>query len=124
VWDASALLLVVNDEPGGKALADDLEGAVVSSVNLAEVVSKLADAGLPEDALREALGAMPLEVVAFDEATAFAAGLLRPATRAHGLSLGDRACLGLAATMALPVVTADRAWQRLQLGIEIRVARA
>ena len=123
VWDASALLLVLNDEPGAGELAAGLEEAVISTVNLSEVVAKLADAGVPEAELRDALTALPLEVIPFDEAMAYAAGLLRPATRSRGLSMGDRACLGLAATMGLPVITADRAWQNLHLGIEVRVAR-
>ena len=123
MWDASALLLVLNDEPGGTELAEDLGDAVISTVNLSEVVAKLADAGLPEDELREALAGLPLEIIPFDEAMAFAAGLLRPTTRARGLSMGDRACLSLAVALGLPVVTVDRAWQGLRLGIEIRVAR-
>ena len=123
MWDASALLLVLNDEPGGTELAEELGDAVISTVNLSEVVAKLADAGLPEDELREALAGLPLEIIPFDEAMAFAAGLLRPTTRARGLSMGDRACLSLAVALGLPVVTVDRAWQGLRLGIEIRVAR-
>ena len=123
VWDASALLLVLNEEPGAAELALAIGEAVISAVNLSEVVAKLADAGVPEAAVRDALAALPVEVISFDESTAFAAGLLRPATRALGLSMGDRACLGLAATLGLPVLTADRAWQGLRLGIDVRVAR-
>lgn len=123
VWDASALLLVLNEEPGWEALAADIGDAVVSSVNLSEVVAKLADAGMPEDVLRESLAALPVEVVVFGEDDAYTAGMLRPATRSRGLSLGDRACLGLALAAGLPAVTADRTWQQLDLGIEIRSHR-
>ena len=124
VWDASALLLVLNDEPGARELAAGLGDAVISTVNLSEVVAKLADAGVPEAQLREAVAGLPIEVMPFDEAMAYAAGLMRPTTRARGLSMGDRACLGLATTLGLPVVTADRAWQGLRLGIEVRFARS
>ncbi len=123
VWDASALLLVLNEEPGWEALAADIGDAVVSSVNLSEVVAKLAEAGMPEDVLRESLAALPVEVVAFGEDDAYTTGMLRPATRSRGLSLGDRACLGLALAAGLPAVTADRTWQQLELGIEIRSHR-
>ena len=123
VWDASALLLVLNEEPGAPEVALGIGEAVISAVNLSEVVAKLAEAGVPEAALKEALAALPLEVIPFDEPMAVASGLLRPVTRVHGLAMGDRACLGLAATLGLPVLTADRAWQHLRLGIEIRVAR-
>ena len=123
VWDASALLLVLNEEPGWEALAADIGDAVVSSVNLSEVVAKLADAGMPEDVLRESLAALPVEVVVFGEDDAYTAGMLRPATRSRGLSLGGRACLGLALAAGLPAVTADRTWQQLDLGIKIRSHR-
>ena len=123
VWDASALLLLLNAEPGAERLAGELGEALISAVNLSEVVAKLADAGVPEDDLREALAALPLEVAPFDEALAYVAGLLRPSTRAQGLSMGDRACLGLALATGLPVVTADRAWRTLDLGIEVRTLR-
>jgi ribonuclease VapC len=123
VWDASALLLVLNEEPGWEALAAEIGEAVVSSVNLSEVVAKLADAGVPEDVLRESLAALPVEIVTFGEEDAYTAGLLRRATRSRGLSLGDRACLSLALAAGLPAVTADRSWQQLDLGIEIRSRR-
>jgi PIN domain nuclease of toxin-antitoxin system len=123
VWDASALLLLLNDEPGAEELASEVGDALICAVNLSEVVGKLAESGMPEHDLREALRGLPLEVVPFDEETAYVAGLLRPATRARGLSMGDRACLGLALTLDLPVVTADRAWQKLELGIEVRALR-
>ncbi len=35
---------------------------------------------------------------------------LRPATRAAGLSLGDRACLALARERGLTAITAERRW--------------
>jgi len=123
VWDASALLLVLNSEPGAEQLAAELGDALMSAVNLSEVVGKLVEAGMPEGDLREALAGLPLEVVSFDEEAAYLAGLLRPATRARGLSLGDRACLGLALARGLPAVTADRAWRKLDLGIEVRFFR-
>ena len=46
-------------------------------------------------------------------------GLLAPLTKPFGLSLADRACLVLARRLGLPVVTADRAWAKLDLGIPL-----
>lgn len=60
-------------------------------------------------------------VVPFDREDAEAAARLRPATRNLGLGLGDRACLALAGRLGLPAVTGDRAWQRLDPGLGIRV---
>lgn len=54
---------------------------------------------------------------------ALEAARLRGATRPRGLSLGDRFCLSLAARLALPVLTTDRAWADLDLGIDIRLVR-
>ncbi len=48
---------------------------------------------------------------------------LRSATRAHGLSLGDRACLALARSAGLPVLTADREWRGVGLDMEIELIR-
>ena len=110
VMDASVLLAFLNDEPGGDVAGDRISVAVISALNLAEVVGKLGEAGMPETAIRDALGGLELTVVPFDSELAYSAGMLQPATRSHGLSLGDRACLGLTVHLDLPALTADRAW--------------
>ena len=121
--DASALLAFLNDEPGGTVAGDRIPAAVISAVNLAEVVGKLADAGMPEPAIRNALGGLELDVAPFDSDQAHSAGMLQPGTRGHGLSLGDRACLGLALKLDLPALTADRAWGSLRIGARIMLIR-
>jgi PIN domain nuclease of toxin-antitoxin system len=64
-----------------------------------------------------------LNVVAFDGALAHRAALLRAATRSAGLSLGDHACLALAAHHQATVLTADRNWAHLPPGLQIVVIR-
>ncbi len=124
VLDASAILALLHQESGGSVVADAVvAGAIVSAVNLSEVVAVLSDAGLPEDENREALASLPLRVVEFSAELAYAAGLLRAATRVHGLSFGDRACLALGRDLEMPVLTADRSWQGLDLGVQIRLIR-
>jgi ribonuclease VapC len=129
VLDASALLAALNREPGGDTVAAALAtGCVMSAVNFSEVVAKLREAGTPEPPIRERLGSLVaggLEVVAFDESFAYVAGLLRPLTRAYGLSFGDRACLALGLIREGVVLTADRAWVSLEqvLGVRIRSIR-
>lgn len=120
VLDASALLALLNDEPGAEHVAEAVvAGALISAVNLSEVAAKLSDYGLSAAEIREALGSLDLEIVPFGEALALGAGLLRAATRASGLSLGDRACLALAASLGLPALTADRHWAGLVPATEI-----
>ncbi len=123
VLDASALLALLNGEDGAEAVAAVLPEAAVSAVNISEVVAKLAEAGMPRKAIRDALQGLPLDVVPFDQEQAYEAGLLRPSTRGIGLSLGDRACLSLALRLALPALTADRTWQQLAGGAKGRLIR-
>ena len=123
VLDASAILALLNDEPGAAAVAAALEDAVVSAVNLSEVVAKLREVGLSREEADEALGGLGLEVQPFDEAAAWAAGTLRAATRRAGLSLGDRACLALARELGVPALTADAAWLKAATGADVRLVR-
>ncbi len=123
VLDASALLALIKDEPGTEAVIAVLPRAVISAVNLSEVIATLCDFGLSEEETREALGVMNLEVAAFDESLAYVAGELRRSTRSKGLSLGDRVCLALAQQTGLPALTTDRAWAGLDVGVEVRLIR-
>lgn len=123
VLDASALLALLGDEPGAEVVARLIPGAIVGAVNLSEVVAKLVEAGMPGGAVREALGGLALDVRPFDGNLAYDAGLLRPATKALGLSLGDRSCIALGASLGLPVYTTDRAWEELEVGVDVRLLR-
>ncbi len=123
VLDASALLALLNREAGAEVVAEALPEAVVSAVNISEVVAKLADVGMPQDAISEAIQRLALNVTPFDLEQAYVAGLLRPSTKRAGLSLGDRGCLSLARMLGVPALTADRSWKQLSNGIEVRVIR-
>lgn len=123
VIDASALLALLNNEPGADTVAVAIPQAVISTVNLSEVVAKLAEAGMPQSAIQDALQGLQIEVVPFDLEQAYAAGLLQPATKARGLSLGDRACLSLAKELKLVALTADRRWEHLPVGVKVKVIR-
>lgn len=129
VLDASSLLAYLRDEPGAGTVADAIaEGAVISSVNLAEVLARAADRGADPTRLADELrrrGLLDGAIISepFTESDAVEAARLRPATRALGLSLGDRACLALATRLSAPVFTADRAWRELTLGLDVRHIR-
>jgi PIN domain nuclease of toxin-antitoxin system len=128
VLDASAILALLNEEPG----ADEVEaalaagGCLVGAVNWSEVLSRLFDL---EGAQRGALDAVLdsllelLTIVPFEAADAVRAAELRPETRQLGLSLGDRACLALAQRAESPVLTADRVWEAVDVAVRIRLLR-
>jgi len=124
VYDASAILAALFDEPGGARVSEWLERApgLASSVTYSEVLAKLLEHGFtPADADATWSG-LPLDIEPLSAAQARAAAGLRPATRSLGLSLGDRVCLALARERELPAVTADRAWASVG-GVEVQLIR-
>ena len=123
VLDASAVLAVLNSEPGAELVKQVLAGGSISAVNFSEVIAKLVDNGLDDDDALGALAALALTVHPLDVTQARRAGLLRRQTRNHGLSLGDRACIALAVALGVPVMTADQAWTALDLDVEVTVIR-
>lgn len=123
VLDASAVLALLNEEPGAALVADYLPDAAISTVNLAEVATRLAAAGMPGGEIRTVMGLLGLTTVVFDEPQAFQAGLIYPNTRHLGLSLGDRACLALAHHLQAVALTADRAWAKLEFDVKVELIR-
>lgn len=123
VLDASAVLALLNDEVGAKIVQESLPGAIISSVNFAEVVTRLTLLGMPENEIREALNILALDITPFDEDQAFLAGILASKTKQLGLSLGDRACLALALKTGSAALTSDKVWQALDIGVTVRVIR-
>jgi PIN domain nuclease of toxin-antitoxin system len=123
VADASAILAALKNEPFSNLDPRRLVGATISAVNLCEVMSKLHDDGLNDTQADAAVSAMDLRVISFDEPQARLAAYLRPQTRRAGLSLGDGACLALGLHLGHPVITADRAWAGLDVGVEVVLIR-
>lgn len=123
VLDASAVLARLRGERGADIVQARASNALISAVNYAEVIGKLIDLGVSAEVAAATIGEFELAVVPFDEIDAARTGALRAVTRRRGLSLGDRACLALAERLGLPVLTADRAWADLDLGVEVVLIR-
>jgi PIN domain nuclease of toxin-antitoxin system len=123
VLDSSAVLAVIHGERGADVVTQALDGAMLSAVNYAEVVTKLVERGTAWEFARTNVLKLGITVVAFDIDLANRAGELRRQTRHLGLSLADRACLALAERERLPALTGDRSWSKVNLGIEIRLIR-
>ena len=81
VLDASALLALLNREPGSEKVVAAFPDAVISSVNLSEVVAKLVDQGRAETEIRSYLDALGLVIVPFDVEMSYRSGGLRSGTK-------------------------------------------
>ncbi len=127
VLDSSALLAVSKGERGAEFVIEliNSQDCVISSVNMAEVATRLLDLGLPAHELQRAVTQFGVDVIDFNQEQALACAALRPATKSAGLSLGDRACLALAKLMGGVAVTADQAWQdvRISAGVKVLMVR-
>jgi ribonuclease VapC len=123
ILDASAIIAVLKCEPGSERVGEVAEGACVSALTIAEVATWLTMGGMPAKEAEIAISLFRLTVEPFHYERAIAAGALVAKTRHRGLSLGDRACLALAFELRLPVMTADRAWRDLDIGVDIRFFR-
>ena len=114
VLDASALMVLINDEPGAARVEEYIENACISCVNFAEVLSKMLEQGVPVEAARSVLDNFNLDVIAFEQKQILGASLLRLQTKQYGLSLADRICLNLGSLLKLPIITADQIWKKLK----------
>ncbi len=121
VLDASAVLCLLKGEKGTDRVIEVLPRSFISAVNLSEVYAKLADAGGSEEKVAHAIGVLHLKVEPFDDERCKDAGMLRPATKSLGLSLGDRACLALARRRNATALTADQIWNEVPAALGIKI---
>ena len=115
VLDSSAILAVINLERGYEAVEPLIADSAVSTVNLAEVLSKLVERGVAVEEALDEFDQLGINVFSFDMHHAVKTSELRPFTRHLGLSLGDRACLALAIQESATAITADKNWTNLDV---------
>lgn len=123
VLDASAILAFLHNEPGHDEVEATIVRSVASSVNWSEVVQKSLAHGVDVTGLRADIEALGLHVLPFTPDDSEVAAILWAKSRSLGLSLADRACLALALRRSLPVLTADRTWAGLDLGVKVQLIR-
>jgi ribonuclease VapC len=121
--DASALIALLEDEPGADAVAPILNDSLISTVNLAEVLEREAATRLAAAGEGVDLEELGIKIAPFTARQAEIAARLRPVTRSAGLSLADRACLALALDLGALAVTADRTWRKVDVGVAVKVIR-
>ncbi len=123
--DASALLCLINGEPGAESVQRILKDCTISAVNVAEVIAKRIDFGDAYAQLVKDISDLDLEIVNMDFLQAALSGQMRAQTKSAGLSLGDRACLALAKHTGATALTSDQAWLSVadELGISIQLVR-
>jgi ribonuclease VapC len=97
------------------------QGSRVSALNWSEILQKMLVARVNVFGLTGELQELGISVVPFDASDAQLAAELWP--RARSLSLADRACLALGMRLNAPVLTADRAWADLDIGVNVRLIR-
>lgn len=123
VLDASAVLAHLFGERGGEKVLTELRGAEVSAVNWAEVIQRAMALGADCDTLRPQFERAGARIVPVEVEHAELAARLREPTRSAGLSLADRICFALATIRGAKVITADRAWAKIEVGVEVRLIR-
>ena len=124
VFDASAILALLQQERGAETLTEEIRSrAIVSTVNLAEVQAKLVKKGNDPDKSWAAALSTVRAVEPYTSEQARISGDLIAITEKYGLSLGDRSCLALAIALKAPVYTTEQVWRGLKLGVPIHVIR-
>jgi ribonuclease VapC len=123
ILDASAVLAYLFDERGGDLVLPELGRSAISAVNWSEVVQRALDLGAWTESMRSEFESTGAQVLSVEPVHAERAALLREPTRANGLSLADRICFALAASRDRPILTADRAWAEIDVGVEVRLIR-
>jgi ribonuclease VapC len=123
VLDASALISLLLAEPGAGEVYALGDAAAISTVNWTEVLEVTAALGLSTAGRREQVERLGVTLIPFTPEYAEVAAALRPETRRAGLSLADRACLALALALGATAVTADRAWGKVDVGVDVKLIR-
>ena len=127
VFDSSALLAMLQGESGGERVTeyflDERNVIHMSAVNVSEAYAVLMRDGLSEGEAWRSVRLPEIEIAVFSDDDARIAGALWKRTGKLGLSLGDRACVALGLKLGARILTVDRQWSKLKLGVAVEMIR-
>ena len=124
VLDSSAVIALLLNEEGAEIVSGYEGKTAISAINLAEVCSRLIEIGLPEEQIQEHVASIRVQIYPFDTEQAYAVSRFRNIARKNGMSLADCACIQLGKQLRLPVLTGDKVWARVNLGVEVKLIRS
>jgi PIN domain nuclease of toxin-antitoxin system len=117
------ILAIVRGEAGEEKALRLSRDAVISAVNVAEVVTKCIEKAYPVEVALQVIQSAGIKTIDFDYDLAVTAGRLQSLAPKGVLSLGDRACIATAIKIGGTAVTADRVWSTLDLGCKVELIR-
>jgi ribonuclease VapC len=123
VLDASAIIAVLNSEPGADIVLSSMAHGCISAVNYSEVIKKAVERLQERTPIPALLRSYWIDIVPFDENQGMLAAELFGPTKEHGLSFADRACLALGLQRKCKVLTSERRMGLVQLPIKVKLIR-
>lgn len=123
ILDSSAVLALLWKEAGAEIVAKSITKSSISAVNASEVITKLVDRGIDDATAAHILLTLGIDIISFDTPTSILAGQIRRSTKSLGLSLGDRSCIALGILKQTKILTADRAWAKIDMDVHIELIR-
>lgn len=124
VFDSSVLIMLFTKETGYEIVKQHIKHAIISSVNIAEVYKYCIEVqNLTEEDCINLIKLSGIKIIEFCEEQALITAKIIKKTKQYGLSLGDRACIALAMLKNCPVLTCDKIWGKVDVGIEFVMAR-
>ena len=125
VFDSSAILAVLRNEPGADVVIGYLDQAMISAVNLGEIAQVQIRGGHSRDEAADAFYQLGVPVIDVDANLALLASEMRATALAKGMSQADCICLALAKREGVPALTGDRKWLDIAdvIGVEVQLIR-
>lgn len=114
---------MMQQAPGGSVVGAKLHFSAISTLNLAEVLDYSLHHDIQIDGMVDDLQALGLRIEPFTPEDASAVAELAKISHQPALTISDRACLALARRLGIPALTADYAWSKLKLDVDIQVLR-